>query len=291
MSADTTTQTNPIVEKAVAGVGDLATLPEVTIKIIEIVEDTKSTARDLHEVIKNDPALSAKILKVVNSAFYGLPGQVATVDRAIVLLGMSAVKNIAVAASVSRMFKGGQLGRTVSAKDLWKHSMATAACARMIAKSNGEHSAADEVFLAGLIHDLGLLIERQAFANELAGVIDGVMEGKGTMLELEQSAIGADHQQFGEALTTRWKFPKHLRAAVGHHHTPEVLSPELKNVGYLMYVADTLVCRKKVGFYQAGSHQEITAEALEHLKLTQDKLTEITAGLDDAITEVEGMLT
>ncbi|MFQ5494669.1 MAG: HDOD domain-containing protein, partial [Phycisphaerae bacterium] len=106
MTIDTTDKAQVVVDKAIASIGDLATLPEVTIKIIEIVEDPKSTARDLHEVIKNDPALSVKILKVVNSAFYGLPGQVASVDRAIILLGLSAVKNIAIAASIARLFKG-----------------------------------------------------------------------------------------------------------------------------------------------------------------------------------------
>ncbi len=83
--------TKSLVEKAVSSIGDIATLPEITIRIIEIVEDAKSTARDLHGIIKNDPALSVKVLKVVNSAFYGLPGQVASVDRAIILLGLSAV--------------------------------------------------------------------------------------------------------------------------------------------------------------------------------------------------------
>ena len=90
-----------VVDKTLSAIGDIATLPEVTIKIIEIVEDPKSTARDLHGVIKNDPALSVKVLKVVNSAFYGLPGQIASVDRAIILLGLSAVKNIAIAASIA----------------------------------------------------------------------------------------------------------------------------------------------------------------------------------------------
>src|SRR3990172_609236 len=101
MPIETVDQAKTIVERALGAIGDVATLPEVTIKVIEIVEDPKSTARDLHQVIKNDPALSVKILKVVNSAFYGLPGQVASVDRAIILLGLSAVKNLAIAASIA----------------------------------------------------------------------------------------------------------------------------------------------------------------------------------------------
>ena len=98
-SATSTTEAQTIIAKALSQIGDIATLPAVTVKIIEIVENPKSTARDLHDVIRNDIALSTKVLKVVNSAFYGLPGQVASVDRAIVLLGLSAAKNIALAPS------------------------------------------------------------------------------------------------------------------------------------------------------------------------------------------------
>ena len=118
MAVETAEKANAVVEKALASIGDLATLPEVTIKIIEIVENPRSTARELHGVIKNDPALSMKILKVVNSAFYGLPGQIASVDRAIILLGLSAVKNIAIAASIARRFKGKRISEHFSAADL-----------------------------------------------------------------------------------------------------------------------------------------------------------------------------
>ena len=136
MSVDTAENAKQVVDKALASIGDLATLPEVTIKIIEIVEDQKSTARDLHEVIKNDPALSVKVLKVVNSAFYGLPGQVASVDRAIILLGLSAVKNIAIAASIARLFKGKKISQQFRASDLWRHSVGVAVAARSLAKAS-----------------------------------------------------------------------------------------------------------------------------------------------------------
>jgi len=126
--------TKIVVDKAIASIGDIATLPEVTIKIIEIVEDPKSTVKDLHGVIKNDPALSVKILKVVNSAFYGLPGHVASVDRAIILLGLSAVKNISIAASIARLFKGRRISEQFSAGDLWRHSVGVAVAARALAK-------------------------------------------------------------------------------------------------------------------------------------------------------------
>src|SRR3989304_2874428 len=135
MSVETVDKAKLVVANALSSIGDLATLPEVTIKIIELVEDPRSTARDLHQVIKNDPALSVKVLKVVNSAFYGLPGQVASVDRAIILLGLSTVKNIAIAASIARLFKGKRISEQFSASDLWLHSVAVAGAARALTKS------------------------------------------------------------------------------------------------------------------------------------------------------------
>ena len=203
-----TADTQAIVNKALAAIGEIATLPEVTVKIIEVVEDPKGTARDLHEVIKRDPALSAKVLKVVNSAFYGLPGQVASVDRAIVLLGLSAVKNIAIAASISRMFKGAKATDAFDAKALWRHSLAVGVAAKMISTAAGDVAGQDEMFLAGLIHDLGLLMERQAFPEELNTIVSKVSAGEGTFLEMERAVLGATHQDFGDGLTTKWEIPQ-----------------------------------------------------------------------------------
>ena len=121
-SAQVTTDSAQVIKIALAKIGDIATLPEVTSKIITIVDDPKSTARDLHAIIKTDPALATKILKVVNSAFYGLPGQVSDLDRAIILLGLSAVKNIAISASISRLFTAEKISDNFSARDIWLHS-------------------------------------------------------------------------------------------------------------------------------------------------------------------------
>ena len=150
MTVEAAEKAQQIVDKALSSLGGIATLPQVTIKIIEIVEDPKSTARDLHEVIKADPALSVKVLKVVNSAFYGLPGQIANVDRAIVLLGLAAVKNIAIAASIARLFRGKRISEHFSATDLWRHGVGVAVACRMLAKISPHHAVPDEGLRGGL---------------------------------------------------------------------------------------------------------------------------------------------
>jgi len=290
MTVETVDKAKLVVEKALASIGDIATLPEVTIKIIQIVEDPKSTARDLHDVIKNDPALSVKVLKVVNSAFYGLPGQVASVDRAIILLGLSAVKNIAIAASIARLFKGKRISEQFSAADLWRHSVAVAVTARAVGKLSPHPVMLDELFVAGMIHDIGILVERQSFPEQFSEVIRRCGETGQEFLECEREVIGADHQAFGVGLTTKWKFPRHLRAAVGFHHNPEAVSVELRNLANLIHVADVVACEEKLGFYYTAQHERLEPATLEMLQVTPEQINETRAGLRDQLTEAEASL-
>ncbi|MCK4659835.1 MAG: HDOD domain-containing protein [Phycisphaerae bacterium] len=291
MGVDVVSESKTVVAKALASVGDIATLPEVTVKIIETVEDARSTARDLHDIIKRDPALSAKVLKVVNSSFYGLPGQIAGIDRAIVLLGLSAVKNLAIAASIARLFKGGQISEHFDPRELWRHSVAVGLASRLLGKAGGEILNLDELFVAGLIHDLGVLIERQAFPEKLGEVCDRCAAGEGTFLDLETRIVGADHQQFGEALTTKWRFPRHLRAVIGFHHHPENLSAELQKLGNLIHLADMLCCHEELGFCQTAAQEELTEELLEAVGVSVEQLTEIRDQLLEELDDAVSMLT
>src|SRR5437868_6668479 len=156
--ADSQSALQDIIKK----VTTIATLPEVTAKIIQTVEDPKSTAASLHQIVAHDPALVTRILKVVNSAFYGLPGQIGSVERAIVLLGLNAVKNIAVAASIGQLFRAGKPCPGFSARDLWTHCIAVGVAARDLAKQMMS-PIAEEAFLAGMIHDVGILIALQVY--------------------------------------------------------------------------------------------------------------------------------
>ncbi len=278
------------VDKALSSIGDVATLPEVTIKIIQIVEDPKSTARDLHEVIKNDPALSVKVLKVVNSAFYGLPGQVASVDRAIILLGLSAVKNIAIAASIARLFKGRRVSEHFSAADLWRHSVAVAVAAQDVAKASPHPVMPDEIFVAGIIHDIGTMVQRQAFPDDFSEAVNRCVASGTEFMQCERDVMGADHQAFGVGLTTKWKFPRHLRAAVGFHHNPESLSVELRNLATLIQMADILCCQEKLGFYLTAQNDIMTDEMFDQLSVTPGQIEEIRGELAEKVADAEGVL-
>ena len=236
----------------------------------------------------DDPRLATTILKVVNSAFYGLPSQVASLDRAIIMLGLSAVKNIALATSLSRLFKPGAITEQFAARDLWSHSIAVGVCAKLLTKAaRGPH--ADEAFVAGLVHDMGLLIEHQLFREQLKEIVNRCMNGTEDFCTVEAEIIGANHQAFGAALAAKWKFPPGLRYAIAYHHNPMQLKPEFRNVATMTYVADTVCCRDEYGFWLTAHKQELSDELLATVGLTPAKIEEVSADLPDKVEEAEGI--
>ncbi len=278
-----------IVEEAIQEISHIATLPEVTLKIIRLVEDPDSTAQDLNRVITNDPALGARILKVVNSAFYGLPGQIGSINRAIVLLGLNAVKNIAIAASLAKLFRGGRISPTFNARDLWTHSVACATATRLLAKQVGL-GLPDEAFLAGLIHDIGILVEIQARRPKFTQALE-LLGGEQpmTLRQAEQQCIGADHQQFGAGLCRTWKFPSSFAYVTGFHHQPMVLPEKNRTLTALVSVADIVVAQQEIGFVGTVETTELPAELMDWLKLSSQSVDEVTKALPEAMAESEAL--
>jgi len=290
----TTTQREQVVNEAIREISHIATLPEITLKIVELVEDPRSTAQDLHRIIANDPALCSRILKVVNSSFYGLPGQIGSINRAIVMLGLNAVKNIAIAASLAKLFRGGDLTPNFSARLLWTHSVVTAATCKMLADRLGM-ACSDEAFLSGLIHDIGIMVEMQYDRNKLIEVVQrSGVDDAGVpacdMLELEEALFGATHQQFGAGLCQKWKFPATFGVVTGHHHNPMECSPETRTLPALVYVADRVAADVTGGFRLDLVSTQIAPEVMDILRLTPDKLAELRKDLPDHLKSVESML-
>ena len=290
-----TENTDRIVEEALRQISHIATLPEVTLKIIELVEDQSSTAQDLHNVIQNDPALCSRVLKVVNSSFYGLPGQIASINRAIVLLGLNAVKNIAISASVNKLFRGGELSPGFSGRALWTHSIATAAAAKLVAE-NLKIGMSDEVFLGGLMHDIGMMVELQYDRHRFTEVIGEVgvsPEGVPSkdMREVERSIFEADHQIFGAGICRKWKFPKSLMQVAGHHHEPLTLPPDERRLASVVYVAERVALGVDPSNFRVDlPAADIDPNVLDELKLTSDAVTRVKEDLSSQIDDVMALM-
>lgn len=282
-----------VAHAAVKQISHIATLPEVTLGIIELVENPNSSAQDLNELIGRDPALSARVLKVVNSAFYGLPRQIGSINRAISMLGLNAVKNIAIAASLAKLFRGGALCDRFDAKELWDHSIAVATAARLLAKE-ARMSSVDEAFLGGLMHDIGIMVELQSDRAKLVKVFNDMQfDGQGNPLidfrMVERAVYGADHGHFGEALCEQWKFPRSLAMACAHHHDPMSAPAESRQVPWLIFVAERLATEKS-GFHADLASRAIPREAFESLGISEANLAAVRAQLGEKLLEAQATL-
>ncbi|MCX5662935.1 MAG: HDOD domain-containing protein [Planctomycetota bacterium] len=280
-----------LIQSAILEISHIATLPEITLKIIRLVEDPDSTAQDLNKIISNDPALGARVLKVVNSAFYGLPGQIGSINRAIVLLGLNAVKNIAIAASLTKLFRGGQVCPTFNAKDLWTHSIAVGTGTRLLAKKVNL-GLPDEAFLAGLIHDLGIMVEMQARRAKFTETMEKLDAGQGsvTLRQAELAVIGATHEQFGAALCKAWKFPLSFAYVTGFHHRPLELAESNRTLTALVHIADILASNLQLGYSRTVESQTVSDELLASLNLTPAMLDEVKVALPPAMAEATTLL-
>jgi len=149
----------------------------------------------------------------------------------------------------------------------------------------------DEAFLAGLIHDIGILVELQAFREPLVEIAERASKEETRYIDLETQVIGVDHQALGTGLTTKWKFPKSFHFVTGHHHAPMALAPECRWLTSVVYVADHVVCREGLGYSLTCGKEEIDPAVLADLGLSSDSLTELVKALPEALKETEALLT
>lgn len=276
-----------IVETSIRKIKNIATLPAVAQKIMRLIDDPESNIEDLSKVIAYDPALCTRILKVINSSFYGMPQQIGSIDRAVTLLGLNAIKNIAIASSLNKVFKPNQIGSNFNAYDLWLHSIAVAAGARKVAKKAG-FKLPDEAFLAGLVHDIGIMVEMQACPQEFSEIVDSLAKDQSlSFREVEQRVLGTTHEAFGAALCKSWNFPTHLGDVVGHHHDPTSLPESERLLPAIVHVADIMAAQIGAGYTRTVEVKVVAPELLDLLNLCESDIDTLMEDLPDAIQETQ----
>lgn len=209
----------------IAKVGDLPSLPTVAARINAEIDNEAMSAKLLAAIIAEDSSLAARILRLANSAFYGMPRQIASIDKAVMVLGFDTVKNLALSLSIFSFFKQG-LSPAIDVLGLWNHSLGTAVSARaIVARTNPK--LADQAFLLGILHDIGKIVLITCSLPEMEEIFR-LGHGGDTALaqeEAEMQVLGFTHQKIGAMLIREWKFPETFVAGVKLHHD---LPPELK---------------------------------------------------------------
>lgn len=233
-------------EKLASIVEELPTLPSVMFEVLSIAEDEKSTAGDLEEVIMRDQALSAKILKVANSAYYGIPRSVETVSRATVLLGFQTVVGLALTVSVYDTLWGAGRGHYLDRRELWKHSLGVATAARTLSTNRNCKEGAVS-FTAGMLHDIGKTILDSHLSDEYGKVVEMCQRDKVQMYDAETAILGVTHAELGHKVARRWQLPDILCETIRFHHRPSEAASEYARPSAIIAVADYVARLAHIG--------------------------------------------
>ncbi|HAR63478.1 MAG: HD family phosphohydrolase [Candidatus Margulisiibacteriota bacterium] len=225
----------------------LPTLPTVIGKITELMQDPKTVANDIGRAIGEDQALTAKVLKLVNSAFYGFPRRISTIAQAVVILGFSALRNIVLTASIVNLFPTDKTQKTSFDRDaFWTHSIATGIAAKVIAKKIGIKDI-EKAFIGGLLHDVGKLILDQFIHQDFEKVMTYVNEKDCLFLDAENTILQVTHSEIGGWLGEKWKLPTDLVQIISLHHQPLYAKEETK-LACVVLLADIIVRALGIGF-------------------------------------------
>ena len=234
----------------VTDVRSIFSLPDVVIRINELIDSGEATNTELERVILNDPALTAKLLRFANSSYFGLSGKVETVLRAIAIIGHKELRNLVIASSVTATFKGIP-SDLVNMDTFWYHSVTCGVTARLLASSVDSR---ERFFIAGLLHGVGRLILFSQYPKESAKVLSCVNQGVDAVIDAEREIFGFTHAQLGAELLRQWRLPLNIWKMV------ELQLDPMKDEVH-QYDAGTLCAAVNIAnFIQPFTNQKVSSE-------------------------------
>ena len=235
-----------VTEKIMSGVNNLPTLPTVYSSLTEAIENPRTSSDMLANIISNDQVSVFKILKLVNSPFYGFRGRIDTISQAILHLGFNEVKNTVFALSVINFFSKDKTLLRFRPVDFWAHSIAVGIVTRLIGAEIGERNL-ENYFLAGIIHDIGKLIFLEYAHDEYVQVLELVESKRCFIKDAESEIMGIDHSRAGQLLANKWKLPQSIQNSILHHHNG-IVSNETDSLVASVHVGDIVARILDLGY-------------------------------------------
>ncbi|MBN1546442.1 MAG: HDOD domain-containing protein [Syntrophaceae bacterium] len=264
----------------IENIGALPTIPGTLKRISAIIEKPRITLDEISHFVANDPALTTKVLKMVNSAAYGFPGRISSVSHAIMLLGLNVVKGLLLGISVFEIMEKVMSG-------LWNHSLACAVAARMIAEKRGVKDP-EEISIAGLLHDLGkviLILEYQAQYEK--AMQESVQKGI-SIYESERIFFSNTHSDIGMWLAEKWRFPKNLVEVIAFHHNP-ALSKTAPLETAIVHFSDVLIRARGVGFAGDPFVPALNPAVFDMLSLSEKDIKDVLTRVEESIDATEDL--
>ncbi len=246
-------KTKKDIERFIKEIEQIPTIPVISHELMNLLSDENASIKKLADVIEKDQAMTVKILKMANSAFYGTLGKVSSIDHALVILGIGEIKSILLAFSVRDFFKDA-MSDSIDRNRFWKHAIICSQVAKYLARYFNL-TTDDTLFLSGLIHDMGKVVFDQYFHEDFVNIVHFVDENHTTFSEAEKKILGITHYQVAAKLLQQWKFPQRVVMQVFFHHAPWHDRGDGSG-SIVVYLANLLA--KMAGYSCLESEKEIT---------------------------------
>ncbi len=266
-----------------SNVYNLPAVSQVMMEVSNMLDNPTTNTAKLGQMIGKDQGLATKILSISNSPLYGLPRKVTTIDFAILIIGYQDIKNIVIALSMIESFKN-KTDKYLNQKEFWIHSMLSGNAAKRVAEDLG-FRIGSEVFVSGLLHDLGIPVLHKYFHNEFMQIVDEVNNSGRPFHEVEVEILGYDHQDIGRFLAEKWNLPQQHCSTINNHHNPSK-AEENKVMASIVHLVDYMTQKLEIGNFYWDNNYELDESIIDILKFdTREKLDEFVESYRDLFQE------
>ncbi|MGA2331157.1 MAG: HDOD domain-containing protein [Syntrophales bacterium] len=280
-----------ISDKILKSIKNIPAFPAVAMKVMALIDDPNYSIMDVADVVKYDQAITANILRICNSAYFGLRYKIVTINDAVMRLGQQNIVRAVQAAGVSTFYRKAT-GYGLEANKLWEHSVGVALMTQILSKRifNCEDA---KLYTTALLHDIGKVIMGE-FVDESFPQIHNLVSKEGiSFLDAEEKIIGINHAELGGRIASQWNFPKDMSDAIIYHHRPDLMQDEDNSGAWLVYLADQACIMMGIGLGSDGLAYKGLSEVIIKFKLRQRDFEEcIMLMLEDLdrAREVIGMV-
>ena len=267
----------------IASIKDLPPMPQVVIKIQQLIADLNSDTSKLAGIIESDQAIAAKVLKMANSAFYGMSGKISSIHQASLLLGYQTLGEIVTMAGAAEILAVNMPGYGYDSRELWQHSLMVAFTAKMIAEIKHK-DLIHEAHTAGLIHDVGKIILDQHVLENKTQISDYMDQEEKTFLDAERTFFGFDHAEIASEICETWKIPAKISRAIRCHHQPSLSDND--ELSYILHMADYVATMGGIGYDDDDALCELENGTMGFIDLTQQDVSEITLKVLEVVEQL-----
>ncbi len=263
---------------------NLPPLPEVTRQLMSVLGNDNASANDVAKVLSSDQALAGKVLKLVNSSFYGVPKEVTTISRAVVILGFTGIRNLALGfGSIEALQK---MNNGMDMNEFWSHGLANGAACQALAPFANRRMDPEEAFIAGLMHDIGAYVLATAVPDIYMPIL---ADRSGDRLARETEEIGLTHAQVGQGLLQFWQLPDAFNDAARYHHDVPRATDGERPLTNLVGLADIMACIHGGSFENGASEADLLA-LMKGLGVTLDNIKAALQSMDQKVEEMESFM-